>query len=145
MHHIGVEAIRKLIFAMRYPNQSIPWYQRNQSHQWKSIQSVSSGKYIIYTTYSFITINYILLNYNIKYPFLQVRSYIEENVALCKPDSVHICDGSASEGVSLLRLMQASRTIKRLPKYENWYVSNIINNVYNQFYFWSLKTLFFSP
>lgn len=49
-----------------------------------------------------------------------VRSWVEHNVDLCKPDSVHICDGSEAENKRLLALMQRQGTIQPLPKYDNW-------------------------
>lgn len=52
--------------------------------------------------------------------YVQVRTYVEENISLCEPNSVHICDGSEAENSLLLRLMLQQGTIKPLPKYDNW-------------------------
>lgn len=51
---------------------------------------------------------------------VQVRAYVEENISLCEPDSIHICDGSEAENSILLRLMLRQGTIRPLPKYDNW-------------------------
>ncbi|XP_069676082.1 phosphoenolpyruvate carboxykinase [GTP] isoform X2 [Periplaneta americana] len=53
----------------------------------------------------------------------KVRAYVEENVSLCEPDSIHICDGSDAENSFLLRLMLQQGTIQPLPKYENCWLA----------------------
>uniref|UniRef100_T2KG11 Phosphoenolpyruvate carboxykinase [GTP] n=1 Tax=Blattella germanica TaxID=6973 RepID=T2KG11_BLAGE len=53
----------------------------------------------------------------------KVRAYVEENVSLCEPDSIHICDGSEAENTYLLRLMLQQGTIQPLPKYENCWLA----------------------
>lgn len=53
----------------------------------------------------------------------KVRAYVEENVSLCDPDSIHICDGSEAENNYLLRLMLSQGTIEPLPKYENCWLA----------------------
>jgi hypothetical protein len=45
---------------------------------------------------------------------LSVQKYIEENAELCKPDKIHLCDGSDEENTSLLNLLEASGAVKRL-------------------------------
>lgn len=50
----------------------------------------------------------------------KVRSYLEENVQLCQPEKIHICDGSDTENNHLLNLLQQQGTIIPLPKYQNW-------------------------
>lgn len=52
-----------------------------------------------------------------------VRTWVEKNVDLCQPDSVHICDGSEAENKKLLALMQRQGTIQPLPKYENCWLA----------------------
>lgn len=56
---------------------------------------------------------------------VQVRAYVEENISLCEPDSIHICDGSEAENSILLRLMLRQGTIRPLPKYDNWWVWDV--------------------
>lgn len=36
----------------------------------------------------------------------KVRKFVEENIKLCQPDMIHICDGSEEENRSLLNLLQ---------------------------------------
>lgn len=50
----------------------------------------------------------------------KVRKYIEENVAICQPDKIHICDGSERENKMLLETLEKAGMAKRLTKYENW-------------------------
>lgn len=46
---------------------------------------------------------------------------MEEHARLCKPDTVHICDGTERENELLLYMLQKDGILRRLPKYENWY------------------------
>lgn len=52
-----------------------------------------------------------------------VKAFVEESVALCQPDQVHICDGSEMENKMLLKLMTEAGTIVPLPKYENCWLA----------------------
>ncbi|KAL5286745.1 PCK1.2 family protein [Megaselia abdita] len=52
-----------------------------------------------------------------------VRAFVEENVKLCQPDNIHICDGSEAENNILLEKLVASETIVNLPKYENCWLA----------------------
>ena len=52
-----------------------------------------------------------------------VKAFVEESVALCQPDQVHICDGSEMENKMLLKLMVEAGTIVPLPKYENCWLA----------------------
>ncbi|XP_018792551.1 PREDICTED: phosphoenolpyruvate carboxykinase [GTP] [Bactrocera latifrons] len=52
-----------------------------------------------------------------------VKIFVEESVALCQPDQVHICDGSDIENKILLKLMLDDGTIIPLPKYENCWLA----------------------
>lgn len=49
-----------------------------------------------------------------------VREFVEANVALCQPESLHICDGSDEENRAILIQLQEQGMIKKLSKYENW-------------------------
>lgn len=49
-----------------------------------------------------------------------VREFVESNVALCQPESVHICDGSDQENRAILTQLEEQGMIKKLTKYENW-------------------------
>ncbi|XP_050396702.1 phosphoenolpyruvate carboxykinase, cytosolic [GTP] [Patella vulgata] len=52
-----------------------------------------------------------------------VQSYVEENVRLCRPDNVHICDGSERENDLLTYVLQKDGILKKLPKYENCWLA----------------------
>lgn len=49
-----------------------------------------------------------------------VREFVESSAKLCRPDQVHICDGSEEENRQLLSHMEEEGVIKRLKKYDNW-------------------------
>lgn len=53
----------------------------------------------------------------------KLRAYLDESVALCQPENIHICDGSTQEYQMLLKLMQEQGTIVPLPKYENCWLA----------------------
>ncbi|XP_017014917.2 phosphoenolpyruvate carboxykinase [GTP] [Drosophila takahashii] len=52
-----------------------------------------------------------------------VRSFVEEGIALCQPDQVHICDGSEQENKMLIKSLLEAGTIVPLPKYENCWLA----------------------
>ncbi|PVD21121.1 hypothetical protein C0Q70_19287 [Pomacea canaliculata] len=54
---------------------------------------------------------------------IKVRHYVEEHARLCKPDTVHICDGTERENELLLYMLQKDGILRRLPKYENCWIA----------------------
>lgn len=52
-----------------------------------------------------------------------VKSYVDECIDLCRPDRVHICDGSNEESSLLRDVMLRQGTIVPLPKYENCWLA----------------------
>lgn len=50
----------------------------------------------------------------------KVQTYVEEQVKMCKPDRIHICDGSELEYKTLVQQMIKQGQLVELPKYENW-------------------------
>lgn len=52
----------------------------------------------------------------------KVREFIESSAKLCQPESIHICDGSEEENKKILDIMVEQGMIKKLSKYENWWV-----------------------
>ncbi|XP_030585381.1 phosphoenolpyruvate carboxykinase, cytosolic [GTP] [Archocentrus centrarchus] len=52
-----------------------------------------------------------------------VREFVETNVTLCQPDSVHICDGSDEENLAILTQLEEQGMIKKLSKYENCWLA----------------------
>lgn len=53
----------------------------------------------------------------------KAKEFIEKSVDLCKPDNIHICDGSERESKHLLDLLQQQKTISPLSKYENCWLA----------------------
>ena len=52
----------------------------------------------------------------------RLRTYIQDCAAVCRPESIHICDGSEEENRALIAGMEEAGMVKRLTKYQNWYV-----------------------
>ncbi|TMW52094.1 hypothetical protein DOY81_002811 [Sarcophaga bullata] len=52
-----------------------------------------------------------------------VKSYVDECIDLCRPEHVHICDGSKEESSLLRDLMVKQGTIVPLTKYENCWLA----------------------
>ncbi|XP_054945897.1 phosphoenolpyruvate carboxykinase, cytosolic [GTP] isoform X3 [Physeter macrocephalus] len=52
-----------------------------------------------------------------------VREFVESNAKLCRPDQIHICDGSEDENRQLLGHMEEAGVIKRLRKYDNCWLA----------------------
>jgi len=50
----------------------------------------------------------------------KLRHYIEECASLCCPKDIYICNGTDTEYMQMLKILQKSGTIESLPKYENW-------------------------
>lgn len=53
----------------------------------------------------------------------KVRNFLEESVAMCRPDRIHIVDGSDTESEALLHVLQVQGTIHPLPKYDNCWLA----------------------
>ncbi|XP_053695643.1 phosphoenolpyruvate carboxykinase [GTP]-like [Sabethes cyaneus] len=53
----------------------------------------------------------------------KIRAFLEESVALCQPDRIHIVDGGEKESALLLKVLQAQGTIQPLPKYDNCWLA----------------------
>ncbi|XP_055612352.1 phosphoenolpyruvate carboxykinase [GTP]-like [Uranotaenia lowii] len=53
----------------------------------------------------------------------KIRAFVEESVAMCKPERIHIVDGTEQESKTLLNILQALGTIQPLPKYENCWLA----------------------
>jgi len=53
----------------------------------------------------------------------KIRAFVKEGVTLCKPASIHVCDGSEREIRDLINLMQQNGMIEFLPKYKNCYLA----------------------
>lgn len=50
----------------------------------------------------------------------KLRRYIEECASLCCPKDIYICNGTDTEYMQMLKILQKNGTIQNLPKYENW-------------------------
>ncbi|XP_058823648.1 phosphoenolpyruvate carboxykinase [GTP]-like [Topomyia yanbarensis] len=53
----------------------------------------------------------------------KIRTFLEESVALCQPDRIHIVDGGDKESATLLNILHAQGTIQPLPKYDNCWLA----------------------
>jgi len=53
----------------------------------------------------------------------KVRSWVANCVRLCTPDKIHICDGGEEENSALIKMLEAEGVVKRLPKYENCWLT----------------------
>ena len=49
-----------------------------------------------------------------------IQKYISEQVEVCRPSSVHVCDGTDAENKALLEKLQEDGRIHKLEKYDNW-------------------------
>lgn len=49
-----------------------------------------------------------------------VRRYVEESAKLCRPDKVHVCDGSVAENQALIDVQIAAGRLTKLAKLDNW-------------------------
>lgn len=54
---------------------------------------------------------------------LKVKAFVEESVALCKPDKIHIVDGSENENKMMLKSLHEAGAIIALPKYDNCWLA----------------------
>ena len=50
----------------------------------------------------------------------KVKAFIAEKAKICKPDSIHILDGSDAEYKKLIHQMEQSGMLVKLKKYESW-------------------------
>lgn len=62
----------------------------------------------------------------------EARDFIEINAKLCQPECIHICDGSEEENKKILDIMVEQGMIKKLNKYENWWVAYMKSNNISQ-------------
>lgn len=53
----------------------------------------------------------------------KIRAFVDESVALCQPDRIHVVDGSDKESAALLSVLQAQGTVQPLPKYDNCWLA----------------------
>ena len=54
---------------------------------------------------------------------IQVRKFVDENVKICQPSAVHICDGSEQENTQLCNELIKEGIFKKLTKFENCYLA----------------------
>ncbi len=52
-----------------------------------------------------------------------LRAYVEEQARLCQPESIHLCDGSDSENISMLQLLQQEGRIQKLEHMNNCWLT----------------------
>ena len=49
-----------------------------------------------------------------------IKDYIDQQVKVCQPKDVYICDGSEEENAALLKKLEEAGRIRKLDKYDNW-------------------------
>lgn len=49
-----------------------------------------------------------------------IRRYVEESAKLCRPERVHVCDGSEAESRALIDTQIAAGRLTKLAKLDNW-------------------------
>ncbi len=49
-----------------------------------------------------------------------IQSFVEVQAKLCKPDQIHVCDGSEEESKAILEHLMKDGRLEKLPKYNNW-------------------------
>ncbi|XP_030830949.1 phosphoenolpyruvate carboxykinase, cytosolic [GTP] isoform X2 [Strongylocentrotus purpuratus] len=52
-----------------------------------------------------------------------IRQYVLEKADICRPDNIHICDGSETENASLIEKLQKDGMITPLKKYDNCWLA----------------------
>lgn len=50
----------------------------------------------------------------------KIQDYVADKVKLCKPDNLHICDGSSEENQALINLLEEAGNATPLFKHDNW-------------------------
>lgn len=53
---------------------------------------------------------------------VKVQDFVADKVKLCKPDKLHICDGSKEENEGLIKELMDAGIATPLHKHDNWYV-----------------------
>lgn len=53
----------------------------------------------------------------------KLKEYVEEKARICQPDAIHLCDGSETENLGLLRLLEKEGRIQKLDHMENCWLS----------------------
>ncbi|XP_014675089.1 PREDICTED: phosphoenolpyruvate carboxykinase, cytosolic [GTP]-like [Priapulus caudatus] len=54
---------------------------------------------------------------------VKVKKFVEDGVSLCKPDNIHIVDGSDAENEHIIDIMTKAGMVKKLKKYENCWLT----------------------
>ena len=49
-----------------------------------------------------------------------IQKFVNEQVAICQPDKVYVCDGSDAENKAFVQQLLEDGRFVRLPKYDNW-------------------------
>lgn len=50
----------------------------------------------------------------------KVQDFVADKVKVCKPDNIHICDGSKEENEALLKILMSVGIATPLSKHDNW-------------------------
>ena len=49
-----------------------------------------------------------------------IQRFVEVQAKLCKPDQIHVCDGSEEESKAILEQLMKDGRLEKLPKYDSW-------------------------
>ena len=49
-----------------------------------------------------------------------IREFIDEQVKICKPEKVYVCDGTEEENKAFMKQLEDDGRAVKLSKYDNW-------------------------
>ena len=72
-------------------------------------------------------------NINVKSLTPAIQKFVDDNVRLCRPDNVYVCDGSERENQAFVTRLIRDGRLTKLDKYENWsaYFSSIRREIFS--------------
>ena len=50
----------------------------------------------------------------------KIQKFVSEQVLICQPDQVYVCDGSEEENHAIIQQLLDDGRLVRLSKYDNW-------------------------
>ena len=50
----------------------------------------------------------------------KIQKFVSEQVLMCQPDKVYVCDGSEEENRAIIQQLVDDGRLVQLPKYDNW-------------------------
>lgn len=49
-----------------------------------------------------------------------IQEFIKQQVKICQPDKVYVCDGTEEERQAIMKQLEEDGRVVKLPKYDNW-------------------------